>query len=178
MPDRCETDTGAESGDHQSSSLPSQASCPIHTSRLISMVPPTSICTKLKHGKKKKIYAGKENSAIRVNYPGRKSVPRWPVTRGEIIKTKGMEGSADQREARDVAWIFPARPPVTLPVTGRLFKLRPQRAGTPWSTSTGLTPPQDLLTGENISLLRANNTDADERGEKEPLQLHLKLFRA
>lgn len=43
--------------------------------------------------------------------------------------------------------------------------------------STGLTPPQDLLAGENISLLRANDTDADERGEKEPLQLHLKLFK-
>lgn len=104
MPDRCETDTGAESGDHQ---------CQFAAiTGIVSYSHITSHLNGTSHQylyqaetwkKKKKIYAGKENSAIRVNYPGRKSVPRWPVTRGEIIKTKGMEGSADQREARDVA---------------------------------------------------------------------------
>lgn len=42
----------------------------------------------------------KENSAIGVNYPGRKSIPTQLLTRGEIIKTKGTEGSADQRSPR------------------------------------------------------------------------------
>lgn len=129
-------------------------------------LPPVSVPS-WNMGKKKKNAAAKENSAIRVNYPGRKTVPRWPVTRGEIIQTKGTEESADQREAHDAVQIFPARPRITHPGPGRLFRLRPQHQETPGVYLRDWHLPKDLLTGENVSLLllRANDTDAEERGE-------------
>lgn len=112
---------------------------------------------------------GKENSAIGVNYPGRKSTPRWLVTRGEVIKTKGMEGNADQRGAHGAVRILPASFPNFPPPMGKLrVSLTAPRDTSGVCYSSCILPRSLSLVCRAKHLpLRANNSDAEEREKKE-----------
>lgn len=100
-----ETDIETRPSDHQCQSLLSHTLCSTSTVCLTWKVLPTSTSTKLKYGKNNE---ENENSALRVNDPGMKSVPRWPLTRGGVIKTKGLEESTDQTGAPTAAQVLPA----------------------------------------------------------------------
>lgn len=122
---------------------------------------------------------GKETSAIGVNYSGRKSIPRWLLTRGKIIKTKGMEGSADQRGAQGAVWIL--LPSQITPTLTRRLKQSPPHPGMPWGCPTAVTSPQisvSCLQCKHLPL-RANYSDAEEKKKnKNHYGLLFELFRA
>lgn len=94
-----ETDIETRPSDHQCQPLLSHTLCSISTVCLTWKVLPTSTSTKLKYGKNNE---ENENSALRVNDPGMKSVPRWPLTRGRVIKTKGLEENTGTPSAAQV----------------------------------------------------------------------------